>query len=428
MANNLHNYNKNAPGVGAGHGRAAFVFIFITVVLDMLAIGIIVPILPRLIVSFEHGDMSMAAKQNGIFAFVWAAMQFLFSPVMGSLSDRFGRRPVILLSNFGLGIDYIVMALAPSLSWLFVGRVISGITSASYPTGAAYIADVTPEERRAAKFGMLGAAFGIGFIVGPAVGGFLGGYGLRYPFWAAAALSLLNTAYGFFILPESLPRERRSAFSFAKANPIGSLNLLRSHPQLFGLASAMFLYYIAHESLPSMFVLYTDFRYHWGSGLTGWALAAVGAGSSIVSAVLIAATIRWLGNRRTLFVGLLCGAGGFATLAFAPTTAIVFASLPLFSLWGLSSPAIQGLMSKRVGPSEQGQLQGALMSLFGVAGMIGPLVFSWIFAYAIAAERRVQVPGAPYWLAAMLMVGSILIAFNVTQKGVEEVAAAPTSD
>ena len=254
------------PG-GKSHGRAAFAFIFITVALDMVALGIIIPVLPRLIVQFEHGDMAKAATQAGIFAFIWAAMQFIFAPVMGSLSDRFGRRPVVLLSNFGLGCDYVLMALAPTLSWLFIGRVISGITAASIPTANAYIADVTPEEKRAAKFGMLGAAFGLGFIIGPAVGGFLGGYGLRYPFWASAILSFANALYGLFVLPESLPKERRSAFSVKRANPLGALKLLRSHPQLAGLAVATFLYNNAHESLPSMYVLYTDYRYHFTSAI-----------------------------------------------------------------------------------------------------------------------------------------------------------------
>ena len=360
------------PAQAMGHGRAAFAFIFVTVLLDMLALGIIVPVLPKLIIRFEHGDMSMAATQTGIFAFVWAAMQFVFAPVMGALSDRFGRRPIVLLSNFGLGCDYLLMAVAPTLSWLFVGRVISGITAASFPTANAYIADVTPPENRAAKFGMLGAAFGLGFVVGPALGGMLGGMGLRYPFWAAAILSLANALYGFFILPESLPKQRRAAFSFRKANPMGALKLLRSHPELLGLATAMFLYYNAHEALPSMFVIYTDYRYHWGTQLTGWALAGVGVGSTIVSAVLISLAVRKLGELRTLFTGMVCGMAGFAMFAFAPSTAIFVIGIPLLSLWGLTSPPMQSLMSRRVGGSEQGQLQGALMSLFGVAGMIAP--------------------------------------------------------
>ncbi len=407
------------------HGRAAFAFIYVTVLLDMLALGIVVPVLPKLIVRFEHGDMSIAASQTGVFFFIYAAMQFVFAPVIGALSDHFGRRPVVLLSNFGLGCDYILMALAPTLSWLFLGRVISGITAASFPTGCAYVADVTPEEKRAAKFGLLGSAFGLGFIIGPALGGMLGGMGLRYPFWAAAALSLANAAYGFFILPESLPPERRAAFSLRKANPLGSLKLLRSHAELLGLASAMFLYYIAHESLPSMFVLYTDFRYHWGAGLTGWALAGVGATSTLVSAVLISLAVKKLGELRTAFTGFLFGITGFALFALAPNTVIFLIGCPLISLWGLTGPSMQALMSQRVGPSEQGQLQGAMASLFGVAGMIGPLVFTEIFAFAIAPGRTLQLPGAPYWLASALLLGSLVIVWSVTRPAT---SAVPTTN
>ena len=397
------------------HGRAAFAFIYVTVLLDMLALGVIVPVLPKLIIHFEHGDMSMAAIQTGLFGFIWAAMQFLFAPAIGALSDRFGRRPVVLLSNFGLGCDYILMAVAPTLSWLYLGRIISGITSASYPTGAAYIADVTPEEHRAVKFGLLGSAFGFGFIAGPALGGMLGSMGLRYPFWAAAGLSLANAAYGFFILPESLPRERRARFSIRRANPLGSLKLLRSHPELFGLASAMFLYYIAHESLPSMFVIYTDYRYHWGERLTGLTLAGVGACSTIVSAALISLAIKNLGELRTLFTGLLFGIAGFGLFAYAPNTLMFLIGVPLISLWGLAGPSMQSLMSQRVGASEQGQLQGALTSLFGMAGMIGPLVFTEIFAFAIEPRRVRQLPGAPYWLASALLFGSLMIARAITR-------------
>ncbi len=410
------------PG-GKSHGRAAFAFIFITVALDMVALGIIIPVLPRLIVQFEHGDMAKAATQAGIFAFIWAAMQFIFAPVMGSLSDRFGRRPVVLLSNFGLGCDYVLMALAPTLSWLFIGRVISGITAASIPTANAYIADVTPEEKRAAKFGMLGAAFGLGFIIGPAVGGFLGGYGLRYPFWASAILSFANALYGLFVLPESLPKERRSAFSVKRANPLGALKLLRSHPQLAGLAVATFLYNNAHESLPSMYVLYTDYRYHFTPQLTGYAFTGVGVGSTIVSAFLISFAIKKLGEARTLYTGWLCGMAGFAVLAAAPTTAISLISIPLLSLWGLGGPAMNSLMTKSVDKSQQGQLQGALMSMFGVAGMIAPLVFTQVFSVAISPKWGFHLPGAPYWLAALLMLGSLVIAAGVMRRATIGVAA-----
>ncbi|HEY2819959.1 MAG TPA: TCR/Tet family MFS transporter [Candidatus Acidoferrum sp.] len=411
------------PPGGKAHGRAAFAFIFVTVALDMVALGIIIPVLPRLIVRFEHGDMAMAATQTGVFAFVWAAMQFVFAPVMGALSDRFGRRPVVLLSNFGLGLDYVLMAMAPTLSWLFVGRVISGITAASIPTANAYIADVTPEEQRAAKFGMLGAAFGLGFIIGPAVGGFLGGYGLRYPFWASAILSLANALYGLFVLPESLPKERRSPFSVKRANPLGALKLLRSHPELAALSVAMFLYYNAHESLPSMFVLYTDYRYHWTPQLTGYAFTGVGVGSTIVSAFLISLAIKKLGEVKTLYTGWICGLAGFTVLAVAPNTAISLIAIPLLSLWGLGSPAMQSLMTRRVDKSAQGQLQGALMSMFGVAGMIAPLVFTEVFAVAISPKWGIHLPGAPYWLAALLMLGSLAIAMVATRRANVAVAA-----
>jgi MFS transporter, DHA1 family, tetracycline resistance protein len=329
----------------------------------------------------------------------------------------------VLLSNFGLGLDYVLMALAPTLSWLFVGRVISGITAASIPTANAYIADVTPEEQRAAKFGMLGAAFGLGFIIGPAVGGFLGGYGLRYPFWASAILSLANALYGLFVLPESLPKERRSPFSVKRANPLGALKLLRSHPELAALAVAMFLYYNAHESLPSMYVLYTDYRYHWTPQLTGYAFTGVGIGSTIVSAFLISLAIKKLGEVRTLYTGWLCGLAGFAVLALAPTTATSLISIPLLSLWGLGSPAMQSLMTRRVDKSAQGQLQGALMSMFGVAGMIAPLVFTEVFAVAISPKWGIHLPGAPYWLAALLMLGSLAIAMVATRRAAVAVAA-----
>jgi DHA1 family tetracycline resistance protein-like MFS transporter len=407
-----------------GHGRAAFAFIFVTTLLDMLALGVIVPVLPKLIAQFEHGDLGAAAKQLGVFAFIWAAMQFLFAPVLGVLSDRFGRRPVVLLSNLGLGFDYLLMAWAPTLNWLFLGRIISGITSATFPTAAAYIADVTPEDRRAAKFGMLGAAFGLGFIIGPALGGLLGAYGLRYPFWTAGALSLLNAAYGFFILPESLPPERRTpSFSLRKANPAGSLVLLRSHPELAGLACALFLHYLAHESLPTMWVIYTDYRYHWGPRLTGLVLAAIGIGSSIVSAALISLAIKRLGELRTLFTGLIFGMLGFAVYAAAPTTLIFIIGCPLVSLWGLAGPAMQGLMSRRVGPSEQGQLQGVNTSLFGVAGMVAPLAFTQIFSISIPGF-----PGAPFWLASLLLAASFATVWFVFRATPYSTRAARAAD
>jgi MFS transporter, DHA1 family, tetracycline resistance protein len=393
---------------------AAFVFVFITVALDMLALGVMIPVLPKLIIEFEGGNVADAAGAAGLFGFAWAAMQFVFSPLLGAISDRSGRRPVILLSNLGLGLDYLLMALAPSLSWLFAGRLISGITSASFSTAGAYIADVTPEEERAAKFGMLGAAFGLGFVIGPAIGGLLGGISLRLPFYAAAGLSLANALYGFFILPESLPPERRAPFVWSKANPVGSLALLRSHPRLLGLAVVAFLYNVAHDSLPSVFVLYTDYRYHWSERAVGLCLAAVGIASTIVSALLIGPVVKRLGERRALLIGLSFGVAGFAVYGWAPTGGWFLSGIPLVAIWGLSTPAFQALMSRRVGSSEQGRLQGALASMSGITGMIGPLLFTQVFAFGISS-RALHLPGAPFWTSSLLLCGSLLVAFLVAR-------------
>jgi DHA1 family tetracycline resistance protein-like MFS transporter len=393
-----------------GASRAAFVFIFITVLTDMLALGIMVPVLPKLIVEFEHGDVARAAEVSGVFGFAWALMQFLASPVLGALSDRFGRRPIVLLSNFGLGVDYVLMALAPDLSWLFVGRLISGITAASFPTASAYIADVTPPEKRAQSFGMLGAAFGLGFIVGPAVGGLLGNYSLRLPFWVAAALSLANTAYGMFILPESLPKEKRSPFSLAKASPIGALSLLTRNPGILGLAAATFLYSVAHEALPSMFVLYTDFRYHFSERMVGISLAIVGVCSTIVAAGMVGPLVKRFGERSTLAMGLLAGAVGFWIYAVAPTTLTFLCGMPFVALWGLAGPAMQSLMSRTVGSSEQGKLQGAVSSLRGITGMLGPIVFTQGFAYFVKPSAPAFLPGFPFYLAGALIAMSLILA------------------
>ncbi len=393
-------------------GSAAFIFIFVTVALDMMAVGITAPVLPKLIIQFQQGDVARAAWYVGAFATLWAAMQFIFSPLIGAASDRFGRRKVILLSNLGLGLDYVLMAWAPSLSWLFLGRLISGITSASYPTAGAYIADVTPPAERAGKFGMLGAAFGLGFIVGPAVGGLLGGIDLRLPFWVAAGLSLANAAYGFFILPESLPKERRKPFSLRNAHIFGSFRLLRSHPELFGMASALFVMGLAHEALPNTFVLYADQRYAWGETRVGLALAIIGVASVVVSMLLVRPLVRRLGERRAALFGLVCGMGGFLTFGLAPTGGIFLLGIALVALWGVANPSFQSLMSHRIDPSEQGQLQGALGSIRAVTGMLGPVVFTQVFA---AAVRHGGEPllGAPFLLSAALLMVTLVVATRV---------------
>jgi DHA1 family tetracycline resistance protein-like MFS transporter len=402
------------PAGNAAPRRAAVVFIFVTLVLDVLALGIIVPVLPHLVVDFLNGDTARAARVYGVFGTAWALMQFVCSPVLGSFSDRFGRRPIILLSIFGLGIDYIFMALAPSLGWLFVGRVISGITSASFATAAAYIADVTPPEQRARSFGMIGAAFGLGFVLGPALGGLLGQVSPRLPFWVSAVLCLMNACYGVFVLPESLPPERRAGFSWKRANPVGSLRLLQSHPELFGLASVTFLYYVAHEVLPSTFVLYTDYRYGWDSATVGLTLALVGICTAIVSGGLVGPIVARIRERRAALTGLAFGAAAFTIYGLAPTGRMFLAGVPVMALWGLYGPSAQGLMTRRVQPSEQGQLQGALMGLRGLAGLISPAIFTFTFATFISPHAGLQLPGAPFLLAALLLLVAFALAWRVT--------------
>jgi len=381
----------------------------------MLALGMIVPVLPKLVVTFEGGDTASAARIYGLFGTVWALMQFIFSPVLGALSDRFGRRPVILLSTLGLGLDYVLMAWAPTLGWLLVGRVISGITAATFATAGAYIADVTPPEKRAGAFGMLGAAFGVGFVLGPAFGGVLGHVDPRLPFWVAGGFSLVNALYGFFVLPESLPRERRAPFAWRRANPVGSLRLLRSHPEIFGLSTANFLGYMAHEVLPSTFVLYTSYRYAWNERTMGLFLAAVGMGGLVVSGGLVRPIVARFGERRVLLAGLACGATGFAIYGVAPTSALLCLGLPLQALWGLANPASQGLMTRRVHPSEQGQLQGANASLRGIAGLVGPGLFTQTLALFIGAGAAWHLPGAPFLLAAALLLAALGIARRATR-------------
>ena len=381
----------------------------------MLALGMIIPVLPKLIEQFEGGNTVRAAEMIGVFGTMWASMQFLASPVLGALSDHFGRRPVILLSNLGLGLDYIMMALAPTLGWLMAGRMISGVTSASIVTAFAYVADVTTPDKRARSYGMMGAAFGIGFVVGPALGGLLSSFNPRMPFWVAASFSLANFFYGLLILPESLPPERRGAFSWKRANPVGSLKLLRSHPQLMGFASVHFLYNLAHQSLASVFVLYTGYRYGWTVTDVGWALTGVGVAFAIVQGGLVGRLSARFGERRTLVAGLLFGTAGFAIYGLAGTGRAFAIGIPIMSMWGLYGPSAQGMMTRRVGPTEQGKLQGALSSVMGVTGIIGPGIFSLLFAGAIGRYRAWNVPGAPFLLASLLLFTGAVIGYRLTR-------------
>jgi DHA1 family tetracycline resistance protein-like MFS transporter len=403
--------------------RAAVIFILITVLLDMLALGMIIPVLPNLIEAFRGGDTARAATTLALFGTVWAGIQFFAAPILGSISDRFGRRPVVLMSNFGLGFDYIFMALAPTLGWLFVGRLISGVTAASIPAAFAYIADVTPPDKRAKSFGLMGAAFGIGFIVGPVLGGVLSKGGPRLPFWVAAALSLTNAMYGLFVLPESLTPERRMPFSWARANPWGALKLLRTHRQLLGFATVHFLYYMAHQSLQNVFVLYTGYRYGWDSFKVGLALGAVGVATSIVQGGLVGPIVARLGERRTLLTGLCFGVGAFLIYGFASTGSGFMVGILVMSFWGLYGPSAQGLMTRRVGPNEQGQLQGALTSVVTITGILGPALFSLTFATFIGSRRDWHLPGAPFLLAAMLLVVAFGVVWRITRPQQADAAA-----
>jgi MFS transporter, DHA1 family, tetracycline resistance protein len=404
---------------------AAAAFIFVTILLDMFALGLILPILPKLVESFVDNDTARASEIFGVFGTAWALMQFLFSPILGGLSDRFGRRPVVLLSNFGLGLDYVLMALAPSLVWLFVGRVISGITSASVSTAFAYIADVTPAERRAAVFGKIGVAFGAGFILGPAVGGLLGGMDPRLPFWVAAALSFANTLYGLLILPESLPPDRRSPFRWKSANPIGALRLLRSNRVLAGLSLVNFLAQVAHVVLPSSFVLYATYRYGWDTRMVGLTLAIVGVCSMAVQGAGIGPIVRRFGERRALLLGLGSGAAGFLIYGVAPTGPLFWLGIPVMSLWGLAGAATQALTTRLVAPDQQGQLQGATSSVQSVSQLIGPFLFTLTFAYFIGAQAPFQLPGAPFLLAAALLLLALVIAARILAGGEAERGTAP---
>jgi DHA1 family tetracycline resistance protein-like MFS transporter len=406
MSDGVPKDTVDAPSVRG----AAVIFIFVTILLDTLALGVIIPILPKLVQSFVNNDTASAARIFGVFGTAWALMQFFFSPVLGALSDRFGRRPVVLLSNFGLALDYVLMALAPSLAWLFVGRVISGITSASISTSFAYIADITPPERRAAVFGKVGAAFGAGFILGPALGGLLGGMDPRLPFWVAAGLSFANTLYGLLILPESLPRDRRSPLHWKSANPIGALHLLRADRVLAGLSVANFIAQLAHVVLPSTFVLYATYRYGWDTATVGLTLAMVGICAMAVQGLGIGPIVKRVGERRALLLGLGCGAVGFLIFGTAPTGPLFWAGIPVMAFWGVSGAALQALMTQRVAPDQQGQLQGATTSVQSVSQLVGPFLFTLTFAYFIAAQAPLKMPGAPFLLASALLLLALVIA------------------
>jgi DHA1 family tetracycline resistance protein-like MFS transporter len=411
------NVGDHPPAAPAS--RAALAFIFVTVTIDILAFGVIIPVLPHLVQELVGGSIAQASVWSGIFSTIFALTQLVCSPIQGALSDRFGRRPVILGSCFGLAVDFAVMALAQTLPLLLAGRVVSGITAASFSTANAYIADVTPPQKRAGAFGMLGAAFGIGFVVGPALGSLLSTIDVRAPFWGAAGLAACNFLYGLFVLPESLPPERRSkAFEARQANPFGALSNLRRYPNVIGLATVLFVLAVAHYVLPAVFVLYADHRYRWDQRMVGYVLAGAGVCGAVVQAGLAGRVVAKIGERRTLLLGVGFGVLGFAIYGLAPTGAWFLVGIPVLSLWGLANPATQAMASRQVAADEQGRLQGAISGLTSLGGVFAPFLFASVFAAAIDEGGAVSgFPGAPFLLASALVLVAGIVAWRVTRAG-----------
>ncbi len=390
---------------------AAIGFIFITMLIDITGWGIIIPVIPKLIKELIHGDISEAAKYGGWLTFAYAITQFMFAPLIGNLSDKFGRRPIILISLFAFSMDYLLLAFAPTITWLFIGRIIAGLTGASITTASAYIADVSTPENRAKNFGMIGAAFGLGFIIGPVIGGLLGQYGSRVPFYAAACLCLLNFLYGYFILPESLSVDNRRNFNLKRANPIGAFMNIRKRPSLYGLLFSLFLVYVASHSIQGNWSYFTMYKFHWDEKMVGISLGVIGLLVGLVQGVLI----RWinpiLGNEKSIYVGLALYTLGLSLFAMATESWMVFLFLVPYCLGGIAGPAMQAVISSKVDASEQGEIQGTLSSLMSASTIIGPPLMSSVFYYFTHNDAPFKFAGAPFVLGASLMLISTIIAF-----------------
>ncbi|MEO5976402.1 MAG: TCR/Tet family MFS transporter [Chryseolinea sp.] len=391
-------------------GKKALIFIFITLLIDIIGLGIIIPVMPDLIQELTGGSISEAAVYGGWMYFAYSVMQFVCAPIMGGLSDRYGRRPVLLASLFGFGVDYLFLAFAPTMAWLFVGRIIAGMMGASFTTASAYIADVSTPETRAQNFGIIGAAFGLGFIIGPMLGGFLAEFGSRVPFMVSAGLSLLNWLYGFFILPESLSVENRRRFDWSRANPIGSLMNLKRYPVILGLVFSLILVYVSAHAVQSNWVFYTKEKFDWTPRTVGFSLAVVGLVFAIVQGGLIRIIIPKLGQQRSVYVGLGFSAAGFLLFALATKTWMMFAFTVVYCMGGIAGPALQGIISTQVPSNEQGELQGALTSLMSVTSFTGPLLMTYIFAFFTKSDAPIYLPGAPMLLGAVLTVIATILA------------------
>jgi DHA1 family tetracycline resistance protein-like MFS transporter len=396
--------------------KAAMGFIFLTLLIDVTGLGLIIPVFPKLIGSMIHGGVSDASQWGGWLTFAYAIMQFLFAPVMGNLSDKYGRRPVLLLSLTGFGIDYLFLSFAPAIGWLFLGRIIAGITGASFTTATAYIADISTHQNRAQNFGMVGAAFGLGFIIGPVIGGLLGTFGPRIPFLVAAGLSLLNALYGFFVLPESLPKENRRHFVWKRANPLGSLLHLRKYPGISGLVISMVLIYIAAHAVQSNWTYFTIEKFGWNEKLIGISLGVIGFMIALVQGVLIRSVNPKLGNEKSVYVGLGFYSAGLLLFAFASQTWMMFVFMIPYCMGGIAGPALQSIISGHVPSNEQGELQGALTSLMSATSIIGPPVMTNLFAFFTRPSAPVQFAGAPFLLGSLLMLASTILAYSVLKK------------
>ncbi len=391
---------------------AAIGFIFITMLVDVIGFGIIIPVMPSLIKELKHVDISEASKYGSWLMFAYAFVQFICAPIMGSLSDKYGRRPVLLLSLLGFGVDYIFLALAPSYSWLFIGRVIAGITGASITTGFAYIADISTVENRAKNFGMVGAAFGLGFIIGPVIGGLLGKLGPRIPFYAASCLALLNFLYGYFVLPESLKKENRREFNWKRANPIGSLLHLKKYPALGGLVISIALVYLASHAVQSNWSYFTMYRFKWDEKMVGISLGVVGALVAIVQGGLIRYVNPKLGNEKSIYIGLLLYTIGMFLFGIANQGWMMFVFLVPYCFGGIAQPALQSVMAGQVPANEQGELQGALASLQSANAIIGPLLMNNLFFYFSHNRAPLYLPGAPFLLGSILLFTAFAVAYR----------------
>jgi len=395
-----------------GKSKYALNFIFLTLLIDITGLGIIIPVMPKLIGQLTGEGLSVASEYGGWLTFAYAFMQFIFAPILGNLSDKYGRRPVLLLSLLGFGIDYLFLAFAPSIFWLFIGRIIAGIAGASMTTAMAYIADVSAPEKRAQNFGIVGAAFGLGFIIGPVLGGVLGQFGTRIPFFAAAGLALLNFLYGYFILPESLTKENRRPFNLKTANALASLARLKRYPKVLSLAGALVLVYLASYALQSVWTYYNMYKFGWTEALVGYSLGFVGITIAVVQGGLIRIIIPKLGQERSLYIGLALYSFGYILFAFASESWMMFAFMIPYSLGGIAGPALQGIMSNQVPPNEQGELQGTLTGLMSLTAIFGPLLMTHLFSAFTGKQAYIEFPGAPFLVGAVLLLASSIWAYR----------------